>query len=113
MLWSCGVQSNNYGVIIILNITSTKKFTSLWIIRLLFFCVSLVVPKGSKDLLSKITGVKTVEITAKYPVVGGKILVCYSSNPFGSGNNLSRDITKLKTFLISLHCFSSDLSAVD
>ena len=31
----------------------------------------LVVPEASKKLLSQLPGVKTVEVTAKYPVVEG------------------------------------------
>lgn len=32
---------------------------------------SLVVPEASKKLLSQLPGVKTIEVTAKYPVVEG------------------------------------------
>jgi len=36
------------------------------------FLQNLVVPDASKYLLSKVPGVETVEVTAKYPVVEGK-----------------------------------------
>ena len=31
----------------------------------------IVVPEGSKELLSELPGVKTLEVTAKYPIAEG------------------------------------------
>ena len=47
----------------------------------------LVVPEASKELLSQLPGVKTVEVTAKYPVVEGinavTIPICMSMHNSG------------------------------
>jgi len=47
----------------------------------------IVVPDASKKLLSQLPGVKTVEVTAKYPVVEGTAkVICdpiLENHPFG------------------------------
>ena len=43
---------------------------------MMFISFPVVVPQASKDLLKALPGIKTLEVTAKYPTAEGRVGCC-------------------------------------